>query len=308
MIIRPLLAGELPDFARVCGRGSHAVDVERYLRDMFQAGNMRPEWCFVALEGERISGTLAYWKLSALERPSDLVLLELPWERDDYLSFGTQFIGGVLSAFPGLEALGYVLDQPVAYPQWQEFPERRAELLRRLDFRCLRQTRRFEWRGGPAPVVSPRLIFRSLSEVGEEAFIAAIEEVSEGTFDQLILAERAELGPAEQARRLFADMQAMHYEPGWWQLAYTPEQALVGLIMPACGTNFATIGYIGVMPRWRGRRYVDDLLARGTVCLLDTGKERILADTDVGNVPIANAFLRAGYGQFGTRQDYKKVM
>ncbi|MFC7104745.1 GNAT family N-acetyltransferase [Nonomuraea rubra] len=53
------------------------------------------------------------------------------------------------------------------------------------------------------------------------------------------------------------------------------------------------------MPEHRGHGYVDDLLARGTRTLAEAGLQRVVAATDVANVPTANAFLRAGYSETG---------
>jgi hypothetical protein len=57
-----------------------------------------------------------------------------------------------------------------------------------------------------------------------------------------------------------------------------------------------TIGYIGVVPEQRGRGYVDELLAEMAWTLADLAPgEEVGADTDFGNVPMAKAFVRAGF-------------
>ena len=56
-----------------------------------------------------------------------------------------------------------------------------------------------------------------------------------------------------------------------------------------------------MLPEHRGRGYVDDLLAEITLILADEGAERIRADTDVPNTPMAAAFERAGYENFAIR-------
>lgn len=53
-------------------------------------------------------------------------------------------------------------------------------------------------------------------------------------------------------------------------------------------------GYLGVVPEHRGRGYADDLLGECTRFLaVEQDAERIVANTDVGNVPMAAAFARA---------------
>jgi RimJ/RimL family protein N-acetyltransferase len=142
-------------------------------------------------------------------------------------------------------------------------------------------------------------------EVGEEAFVDAVRRVSEGTLDHDIREESERRGPQKAAREFFEEEQDLEYDPGWWELAYGPEGELVGLVMPARNPTSPVIGYIGVVPEHRGKRYVDDLLARGAATLLSAGAERIRADTDTANAPMAEAFRRAGYVEFARRREYR---
>ncbi len=48
-----------------------------------------------------------------------------------------------------------------------------------------------------------------------------------------------------------------------------------------------------MLPAHRGNGYADDLLAEGTRILAEQDVPRIRAATDLGNVPMANAFQRA---------------
>lgn len=75
--------------------------------------------------------------------------------------------------------------------------------------------------------------------------------------------------------------------------------------MPAENSRWPNIGYIGVVPDQRGHGYSMDLLAQGTRTLIAEGAKRIIADTDLDNTPMANAFLSMGYRQFATRQFWK---
>ncbi|MFI6065430.1 hypothetical protein ACIA47_09190 [Micromonospora sp. NPDC051227] len=58
------------------------------------------------------------------------------------------------------------------------------------------------------------------------------------------------------------------------------------------------IAYLGVVPEHRGHGYVDGLLAEGTRTLAAEDVPRNRAATDLGNVPMAKAFARAGYVNF----------
>jgi RimJ/RimL family protein N-acetyltransferase len=203
----------------------------------------------------------------------------------------------------------HVVDDPPMRPQFQDHAEQRVELLESVGFAFRRETGRFEWRGREPPSISGRLTLHTLEDVGEDAFVEAMREVSEGTLDREIRGERERLGAQRAARQFFEDARRVEHDPAWWRLAYTPEGELVGLVMPAEPPGFLTIFYVGVVPGMRSQGYVDDLLAAGTATLLNArrtgGNEKPLrADTDVANGPMAAAFERAGWSRFARRREY----
>ncbi|MEJ7815587.1 MAG: hypothetical protein WKF53_10475 [Rubrobacter sp.] len=309
MHTRPLRTDELDLF--VGANPDHRRVVEQYLENMFAAGSMRPEWCFVAEEeGEGPVGRVAFWTLPGMEEPFALVLLDVPWDTD-YVSGGTRLLEDVLEKARalGAEEIEHVVDDPPMRPQFQHHPQKRVALLEGVGFAFRRETGRFEWRGGEPPAVPGRLSFRTLEEVGEDAFVEAMTEVSEGTLDREIRGERERLGAQRAAREFFEDARKVKHDPAWWRLAYAPNGELVGLVMPAEPPGFLTIFYVGVVSRMRGQGYVDDLLAACTATLLEarreTGNEKpLLADTDVANEPMAAAFERAGWVRFAGRREY----
>ena len=297
-------AAELDRFVEAGGAVQNREEVRQYVQSMFDAGSMRPEWCFVIEEGDGTLGRVAFWTLPGMHGPLDLVLLDVAWED---LPTGERLLEDVLERARSLGAreIGHVIDAPPMWPQWQDSPERRVELLERVGFVLRRETSRFEWREEMGVPAAPRrLDFRTLDEVGEEAFIGAIERVSEGTLDREIQAERDELGPREAAREFFELERKLEYDPAWCRLAYAPDGGLVGLVMPARNPTSAVINYIGVVREHRGKGYVDDLLATGTAALHAAGAERVRADTDTRNLPMAAAFRRAGYAEFAGRREY----
>jgi RimJ/RimL family protein N-acetyltransferase len=308
MIIRPISSHEVENLAQFVGREAHAASVLGYLQAMFERGAMRPEWCYVAEENDKFIGSVSYWAFRPEPVPTDFVLLELPWEQSDYISIGKTLFAESLRSFT-VEKLSHMLDQPPSLPQWQYFPEQRHAFLESMGGVIERKTRRFQWNAAnPTPTVPDRLVFRGLPEVGEEAYIAAMQQVSANTFDQRIQAARQRLGAHAEAVESFRDLQDMEYSPDWWQLAYTPDGRLVGLSMPTRNPSVGTIGYIGVVPEMRGHGYINDLLAQATSVLLRAGYSAIRADTDVANFPMANAFLRGGYDEFATRLEYMLLL
>jgi RimJ/RimL family protein N-acetyltransferase len=310
MRIRSVGTNELDLFIDAAGSPDHRKEIEQYLDRMFAAGSMRPEWCFLAEEGDRLLGRVAFWTLPSMEEPFALVLLDVDWE-GDYAAVSTRLLGYTLDAARalGAEDIEHVIDTPPMRPQFQHHAQKRIELLKSAGFYLRRETGRYEWRETEPPTEPGRLSFLALEEVGEEIFIEAMEKVSEGTLDREIRAEREKLGTKRAAQEFFDDAGRVQHDTSWWHLAYAPNGELAGLIMPAGPPGFLTIFYVGVVPHMRGRGYVNDLLAAGTATLLEAGNKNdkpLIADTDVSNAPMAAAFERAGWIRFAGRQEYVK--
>jgi ribosomal protein S18 acetylase RimI-like enzyme len=309
LTVQPIQPEEIDSFIEMGNTSGHEAEVKQYLEQMIAIGSIRTEWCYVVKEGSRLLGRVAFWTLPKVGKPLAMVLLDLSWENSDYMSIGQLLLQKTLPAMQALGAteIDYVLDVPVMAPQWQRNPDERMNLLEQSGFRLKRETYRFEWNQQDTAQVeldSSSLVFRTLSEIGEAAFIAAIERVSSAILDRREQQERELYGADDHARRFFRDLQQMEYEPNWWQLAYTSNGELIGLVMPANNPTFATIGYIGVVPEQRGHGYIDVLLRKGMAILNGAGAKIIRADTDLNNFPMANAFRRAGYVEFATRREY----
>ena len=106
--------------------------------------------------------------------------------------------------------------------------------------------------------------------------------------------------PAAQVAAGQYDGEFMSYRSPheWWRIALRPDGDPVGFVIPARNSYHPIIAYIGVLPAHRGHGYIDDLLAEGTRILAAPDVPRIRAATDLGNVPMARAFQRAGYVNF----------
>jgi RimJ/RimL family protein N-acetyltransferase len=103
------------------------------------------------------------------------------------------------------------------------------------------------------------------------------------------------------------DLDYLRRMPGpreWWRLAYTAGGDLVGLAAPTRNYTEPVIGYIAVVPEQRGHGYAYDLLAEATRLLVAEGADRIVAATDVTNLPMAATFAKAGYQVAQHRIDF----
>lgn len=309
MLIRPIHREELKVFAAFSNQPERNERFLAYLTTMWEEGYVRPEWCFVAEEAGAFIGRIVYWTLPSLDNFFEVDVLEAPWSAN-YLEVGTKLLHDSLAQMQ-LQAeaiIQYTLDTPypISTSVMSTDVDQRIEVIEKFGFSLIRETRRFEWKETQTQIASSqRLVFRTLDNVGEEAFINTIMRVSENSLDRILQQETEKLGLERYADEKFKTLKAFKYKPTWWQLAYTQDGSLVGLIMSAENDGGPIIGYIGVLPEYRGQGYVNDLLAQGTLTLKADDATRVRADTDINNAPMILAFQRAGYRQFATRREYR---
>lgn len=162
-----------------------------------------------------------------------------------------------------------------------------------------------KWSAGTdAPPDSGRLAFRPARSIPEDVLVALFSAVTDGSLDQGMIADRAQLGPNGEARQRLERARSYRAERDWFQVAFTPDGDPVGYVVPGFAGETPMIGEIGVAASQRGNGYVDDLLGWATRLLASTGATRIIADTDRANAPMRAAFKRGGYREFRWRDDY----
>ena len=157
---------------------------------------------------------------------------------------------------------------------------------------------RFEWRPG-TPIATPtgRVAFRRVSDDGE--LLELMTLAMDGTLDAHSRQDLARMSPREGAVRHFREELACYRSPRQWRhIATLPGGEPAGFVIPARNDYGAIIAYLGVVPAHRGNGYINEILAEGTRILAAHDVPRIRASTDLGNVPMAEAFARAGWVNF----------
>ncbi|MET9951993.1 GNAT family N-acetyltransferase [Streptomyces sp. NPDC006339] len=301
LVVRPLTG---PQELDLFNRLTYVLDHE--LADDLATGRRVPEWLWVALRGDRVVGRVGWWTGRPGAEPQALDFFDLDPElpAEDAAEVGLRLLqtaaaavlkGGVWPEFGRF--------MPA---DWREVPETRARLetlfgiLEASGARPLVERLRLEWRPGtPVPEPSGRLVFRPVKD--REDLLALMTPVMEGTLDAHGQADlKSGLSPREAAE-LHYDEELAHYGTprDWWRIAELPGSGEpVGFVVPARNNYHPIIAYIGVLPAHRGHGYIDDILAEGTRVLAAQDVPRIRAATDVGNVPMARSFARAGYVTF----------
>jgi RimJ/RimL family protein N-acetyltransferase len=271
----------------------------------------KPDWCVVGFNNETPVARAALWAVPEEAVPTDVVLIAADWSDPD-LSEAQALLAYMhkLTGTLGAGALQHHIDSPPGPPQYQENESARVRLMTEAGYNLLRDGLR--WLRTRSAVhdthAGPSLSFHNVAEVGEDAFVAALAATYEGTLDSMLTRHIQEHGLLGAAQSDFRDYQEMEYLPHWWELAYTEDGVLAGVVMPARNPSSAVIAYVGVVPERRGRGLAPQLVGRATDQLLAAGAEQIRGDCDRDNVAMAKAFRRAGYEQFARRRSYQRTL
>ena len=262
-------------------------------------GRRRPGWMWVALRGDRLVARAAWWARPGHDEPYVLDVFDLDEKADDRVDVGERLLRTAMAEVPATPE--YTRFVP---PGWREDPkvrgpvEERMSALERTGARLFVERLRLEWRPRtPVPPPGGRLVFRPPGAA--EELIGLMTEVLDGTLDAHGRADLTRMTARESAFAQYEDELAGYSSPReWWRIAALPDGEPVGFVIPARNAYNPIIAYIGVRPAHRGRGYVDDILAEGTRVLAAQDVPLIRASTDLGNVPMARAFGRAGYVTF----------
>jgi len=194
-------------------------------------------------------------------------------------------------------------------PDWRgaaatrQATEDRMAAAARTGARLFVERLRLEWRPGtPVPAPTGRLSFRAVTDAGE--LLALMTDVMDGTLDAHGRDDLTRMSPREAAAKHYEEELALYTSPrDWWRIADLPGGEPAGFVIPAHNGYSAIIAYLGVVPAHRGHGYIADILAEGTRVLAAQDVPYIRASTDLGNVPMAAAFHRAGWVTTGHKID-----
>jgi RimJ/RimL family protein N-acetyltransferase len=294
LIVRPL-AG--PDELELFNRLPYLLNDE--VAGDLAADRRRLSWLWVALRDDRVVARAGWWSLPGDERPTVMDIFDVVGSPDDGLRLLETALAAVTPA--AAEPPEYVRFVP---PDWRADETRWMTVLERSGARLFVERLRLEWRPG-APVPPPgQLRFRPVGDPAE--LIDLMTLVLDGTLDAHSQADLRRLSAREAAEEQYREELSRYGSPrDWWRIAELADGSPAGFVIPAHNDYNPIIAYLGVVPAHRGRGLIDEVLAEGTRILAAQQVPRIRASTDVGNTPMAAAFARAGYVNFGRRVDLK---
>jgi RimJ/RimL family protein N-acetyltransferase len=272
--------------------------------DDLASGRRRSEWLWLALRDDRVVARAGWWSRAGDEHPLVMDIFDIDGDAED----GDRLLETALAAVvpAGAARPGYSRFLPAGWrddPRTRQAVEERMRALERAGARLFVERLRLEWRPGtPVADLGGRLTFRPVRSPGE--LIDLMELVLEGTLDAHSRDDLTRMTPRQAAENQYhseLDRYASPHE--WWRIATLPDGEPVGFVIPARNDYGPIIAYLGVVPAHRGHGYIHDVLATGTGLLAAQDAPRIRASTDVGNVPMAAAFARAGYIVFERQID-----
>jgi GNAT superfamily N-acetyltransferase len=287
--IRPLVAGETELYDSLPDADSGPADFGGFTRTyaaMAAAREYRPEWTYVALRDGLLVARAAWWG-----GPDDDVPCAL-----DRLDF-TEADAAVALLREASLRYEYCIR---LRPGWRDQPAVRAAAQARIDvaeragMRLLVERYQYVWTPAAGlPDRPTRLDYRP--EPDDGVILDVLRRIAHDSLDAHDRKTIAESGVDAAAREGLDILRWFPSPREWWRLAYTAAGDLVGIAVPARNYADPVIGYIGVVPEQRGHGHGYDLLVETTHRLVAEGVDRIVAGTDVTNLPMAAAFDRAGY-------------
>ncbi|HET6861336.1 MAG TPA: GNAT family N-acetyltransferase [Streptomyces sp.] len=308
MLFRPLARAEIDRVAAVTVTEPISwIPADRFLDELGQ-GMYRPEWTWVAVDGDRIVGRALWWGQASSEHPAALDCLHVDASVPERAAVAGELIRASLQAFAEQGAPKPPLYNLTLPNGWRDDPavvaalgwRREAALAAGLTEEVERL--RLEWTpGAGVPASSGRLAF---SEGSDDEFLRVFQQIAVGRLDRetrRLLAAKGAEATARDEMGFYLDCPG---ERAWWRLVRDGEGEIAGLAIPSATPYTRNVGYLGIVPEMRGRGYVGDVLAEITRVHAEAGAELITATTDTGNAPMAAAFARAGYRTAQIRMIY----
>ena len=304
LTIRPITG---PDELDLFNRFPHQFSEE--LAGDLRDGRRRPGWLWIALRDGRLAARAGWWARPGNEHPDALDILDLDDSgRPETVDIAARLLNTAMAdVVPEGTRPPYYLR--FVAPDWREASatrqptEDRMAAAAQTGARMFVERLRLEWRPG-APVAAPtgRLSFRPVTDPVE--LLALMTEVIHGTLDAHDRDDLTRMSPRDAAAKQYHEELARYTSPrDWWKIAELPGGEPVGFVIPAHNDYSAIIAYLGVVPAYRGHGYIAEILAEGTRVLAAQDVPFIRASTDLGNVPMAAAFHRAGWIATGHQID-----
>ncbi len=281
------------------------VDEKRFGEEL-AAAQYRVDRVWVAEQDDRILACAVWWTMPGKDHPGALDVLSVADTVADPCAVASDLLSTAHQVFatagtPNLPEYHIRLfngwrDDPsvTAVLDWRRRAAAGAGLtegLERLQYRWTPED--------PVPGPPERLVFTEQPD--DEVFLDVFRQVSLGSLDTHTRRGVEAHGVDRTARDDLDFYRGMPGERSWWRLAHDRAGRLVGFAIPSANPYSRNVGYLGVLPAFRGHGHIDEILGEITRFHAAARAEKITATTDVVNRPMAAAFERGGYHNYEVR-------
>ncbi len=140
-----------------------------------------------------------------------------------------------------------------------------------------------------------KLSFKAIDLNDETLLVDLFIQTSRDNKDGSILKEIKEKGLKDGSRDFFLELKQLDFERELWVIAYFENKPVGFIIITRLTENDAGIGYIGVVPEYRGNNFSQDLLFKAINLAHLYKIKKLIADIDVENYPMRNNLINCGF-------------
>ena len=138
--------------------------------------------------------------------------------------------------------------------------------------------------------------------------VSLIEQTSRFCDDSQTRYFQRSLGSYGDAKLTLETMELASYEAAWWLVALSPGGQKLGLILPVLNYGELTIGFIGVLPAFRGRGIASYLLEQFLPIANRSGYSPVYAEVDERNKSMQRTVLKSGFRLARRKQEWRLII
>jgi GNAT superfamily N-acetyltransferase len=135
--------------------------------------------------------------------------------------------------------------------------------------------------------------------------ISLIEQTSQSCNDSQTKYFCRSLGSHGDAKLTLETMELASHDPCWWLVALGPGGRQAGLVLPVLNYGKLTIGFIGVVPEFRGRGIASYLLHQLHPIVNRSGYSVFYAEVDKRNKSMQRALAKSGFRLECVKQEWR---
>ena len=180
-------------------------------------------------------------------------------------------------------------------------------LLADLGFNPWREVCRYESSVGMVPTIHG---YRTVEarRFARAEIISLIEQVSEFSDDSQTIHFRQMLGTFADATLTLEMLELVPHDDTWWVVALDSNGQKIGLILPVLNYGELTIGFVGVIPAFRGQGIASGLLKTLFPIARRSGHSVICAEVDRRNTSMQKALVRDDFQLTFCKQEWRLVI